>query len=154
SGPDGNGPDGDSPDAPDSDPDLPDAAGAMAETATGGGDAGANGDGGGDDDGPGAGDGRAVVRGKGLRLLTGLGTIAGVDRRASQLLGWGTVHAELARTVSSTSHASWWYVLVQPDGTPLDVGPIRRRPTQRWATGPTPNYRDVEVWLQVTRDEL
>ena len=96
------------------------------------------------------------MRGRGLRLLTGLGTIAGLDRHTSQLLGWGPLHAELARTISSTPHASWWYVLVEADGTPLDVGPIRRRPRRPWAPGPAPHYRDVdvEIWLQVTRDDL
>ena len=44
-------------------------------------------------------------------------------------------------------------MLTEPDGTALDVGPMRRRPTRPWAPGPTPDY-PVEVWLQVTRPQL
>ncbi len=108
----------------------------------------------GTDNGHGAGAGVGWVRGKGLRLLTGLGSIAGRDRRPGHLLGHGHLHAELARRISAAPHACWWYVLIEPDGTPLDVGPIRRRPTKPWYDGPTPGYRHVHVWLQLTRAEL
>jgi hypothetical protein len=94
------------------------------------------------------------VRGRGLRLMVGLGTLAGVDRRPGELLGFGFVHAELARRISAANSASWHYALVEPDGTPIAVGPIRRRPTQPWAEGPIPDHRHLEVWLQVTPDEL
>jgi hypothetical protein len=88
-------------------------------------------------------------------LVTCLTTIAGEDQRTSELLGWGWLHADLARRVSAAQHASWWYVLTEVDGTTLDVGPVRRRPAAAWApAGPAPTYRNVEVWLQVTRAEL
>jgi hypothetical protein len=89
-----------------------------------------------------------------MRLLAGLATIAGLDRRPGQLLGFGFVHAELARRISATPTARWYYALVQPDGTPIQVGLIRRRPTRAWAEGHIPDYRNLEVWLQLTPDEL
>ncbi len=93
-------------------------------------------------------------KGRGLRLLAGLPTIAGLDRRPGELLGWGFLHAELARHLSATPGASWWYALVEPDGTPLDVGAIRKRPTQSWTDDPNPIRANLEVWLHLTRDEL
>jgi hypothetical protein len=94
------------------------------------------------------------VRGRGVRLMVGLGTIAAADRRPGELLGFGFVHAELARRISAANSASWHYALVEPDGTPIAIGPILRRPTQPWAEGSIPDYRHLEVWLQVTPDEL
>jgi hypothetical protein len=94
------------------------------------------------------------VRGRGLRLLVGLGTIAGLDRGSGDLLGCGPVHAELARRIAAAPRASWFYVLVDPDGTPLDVGPIRSRPTRPVIDDPPPGYRRVEIWLHLTRDQL
>lgn len=97
---------------------------------------------------------RGRVRGRGLRLLVGLTTLAGVDRRPGQLVGFGFVHAELARRISAAPAARWCYALVHPDGTPIQVGLIRRRPTRPWADGPIPDYQQLEVWLQLTPDEL
>ena len=94
------------------------------------------------------------VRGRGLRLLVGLATIAGLDRRPGQLLGFGFVHAELARRMSAAAAARWFYALVQPDGAPIQVGLIRHRPTRPWAEGHIPDYRHLEVWLHLTPDEL
>jgi hypothetical protein len=91
---------------------------------------------------------------KGLCLSIGLGTVAGVDRRPGELIGRGMLHAELARRITAAPGASWCYVLTEPDGTPLHVGPIRRRPTQPWSDRPAVGYRNVEVWLQFTRDQL
>jgi hypothetical protein len=45
-------------------------------------------------------------------------------------------------------------VLIEDDGTPLDLGSIRRRPTRAWSSGRTLNYRNCEVWLQLTRADL
>ena len=90
------------------------------------------------------------MRGRGLRLLVGLTTLAGVDRRPGQLVGFGFVHAELARRISAAPAARWCYALVHPDGTPVQVGLIRRRPTRPWADGPIPDYQQLEVWLQLT----
>jgi hypothetical protein len=89
-----------------------------------------------------------------LRLLAGLGTIAGLDRRPAELLGHGFVHAELARRVAAAPHAGWYFALTQPDGTPIDVGPIRRRPTLACADPPTVGASGVQVWLQLTAAEL
>ncbi len=86
--------------------------------------------------------------------MVGLGTIAGCDRRCGDLLGYGPIHAELARRISAAPSASWFYVLTDPDGTPLDVGPTPRRPTQPWADGAPPGYPRVEIWLHLTRDQL
>jgi hypothetical protein len=94
------------------------------------------------------------MRGRGMRLLVGLGTLAGADRRPGELLGFGFVHAELARRISAATAASWFYALVEPDGTPIAVGPVRGRPTRPWVEGDIPDCRHLEVWLQVTRDEL
>ena len=107
---------------------------------------------------PGAGDPRPgrATQGRGLRLSVGLTTIAGLDRRPGELLGVGLLHAELARRVAAAPGASWRYVITTPEGTPLDVGPIRRRPTTTttWYHGPRPTYRNVEVWLHATAGEL
>jgi hypothetical protein len=95
------------------------------------------------------------VPGRGLRLLVGLGTVAGVDRRPGELLGSGYLHAELARRVAAAPHVSWYLALVNPDGTPIDIMPIRRRSTRGWYDGLAPSYRSqVEVWLQATPDQL
>jgi hypothetical protein len=91
---------------------------------------------------------------RGLRLWVGLATVAGRDRRPGDLLGWSLVHAELARRIAAAPGASWWYVLADDRGQPLQVGPIRRRPHHRWWDGPAATGRDVEVWLQVTAAEL
>jgi len=62
--------------------------------------------------------------------------------------------ADLARRVSAAPHAAWFYALVRPDGTPINVGPIRRRPTVSWHCGGTPTYDKVEVWLLLTLDDF
>lgn len=90
----------------------------------------------------------------GVRLLVGLSTLAGVHRRPGELLGWGFVHAELARQIAATPTASWYYALTRPDGDLLHVGSIRTRPI-RPVTDRTPSTpADVQVWLQVSVDEL
>jgi hypothetical protein len=91
---------------------------------------------------------------RGLRLWVGLGTVAGRDRRAGELLGWSLVHAELARRIAAAPGASWWYVLGDDNEQPVQVGPIRRRPQRRWWDGEAAPCRGVEVWLQVTAAEL
>ena len=48
--------------------------------------------------------------------------------RPGELIGWGPVHAELARAIATTPGASWWYVLTSPDGSPLAIGQVRSRP--------------------------
>lgn len=94
------------------------------------------------------------VRGRGMRLVADLGTIAGRNQSPALLLGLGAVTAEVARQVSAAPAAVWRYVLVTPDCTPLDVGVIRARPTQPWSAGAVPDHYGVEVWLQVTPGEL
>ena len=91
---------------------------------------------------------------RGLRLWVALATIAGVDRRPAELLGWSMLHAELARRACAAPGASWWYVLTADDGSPVDVGPIRRRPTRPWWNGQAAGYPNLDVWLQLTRTEL
>ena len=44
--------------------------------------------------------------------------------------------------------------LTRPDGTPIQVGLIRRRPTQPWSHGESAGFRVLEVWLQLTPDDL
>ncbi len=109
-----------------------------------------NGDGDGDGENAAAG-GVGGGQTAGLRLLVRLATIAGADQRPGELIGWGPVHAELARTIAATPGASWWYVLT--DGaTPLAIGQVRARPAGvlRRRCGD----RGPEVWLQVTREGL
>ena len=65
----------------------------------------------------------------GLRLWVGLGTLAGLDRRPGELLGWGPVHAELARAIAAADTCSWWCVRTGPDGAPQVIVPVRTRPT-------------------------
>jgi hypothetical protein len=91
---------------------------------------------------------------RGLRLLAGLGTIAGRDQRPADLLGFGLLHAELARQVAAPPHAAWYYALTAHDGTPIDIAPIRRRPSTAPAQHPTLGASGVEVWLHLTPDEL
>jgi hypothetical protein len=91
---------------------------------------------------------------RGLRLWVGLGTVAGRDRRPAELLGWGLVHAELARQIAAAPTAAWWYVLVDRRGRPLHVAPVRRRPTQPWWDGQPSDIDGVQVWLQLTAAEL
>src|SRR5690606_1820640 len=88
--------------------------------------------------------GRVRLHRRGLRLWVGLGTIAGRDRRPAELLGWSLLHAELARPLTAAPGASWWYVLCDESGQPSHVGPIRRRPHQRWWDGPAATCRGVE----------
>ncbi len=81
-----------------------------------------------------------------------LATLAGLDRRSGELLGWGAMHAELARATAAMRGASWWFVLTGPDGAPSQIGPIRRRPTGwQTTTGPAEH---LEVWLPVTDGQL
>ena len=101
---------------------------------------------------PGQDSGGAVGRSSGLRLLVRLATLAGADQRPGDLIGSGPVHAELARTIANTPGASWWYVLKNPDGSPLAIGQVRSRPD-----GPVPGgrgYPGLQVWLQVTQATL
>jgi hypothetical protein len=81
-------------------------------------------------------------------LWVGLSTLAGWDRRPGELLGWGPVHAELARAIAAADTVSWWAVRTGPDGAPVAIVPIRRRPTR-----PTPGAATGvwgEVWIQIT----
>jgi hypothetical protein len=91
---------------------------------------------------------------RGLRLWAALGTIAGRDRRPSELLGWGPLHAELARQIAAAPTASWWYALTDRKGRPIQVGPVRRRPTGASWPGEPVDVGGVEVWLQLTAGEL
>ena len=134
--------------------------------------AGGPGPGDGDNGGPGPGDGNSggpgpaggeprgdeptgggtARRDTGLRLLMQLATLAGADQRPAELLGWGAVHAELARTMAHAPGASWWYVLTGPDGAPQSIGRIRRRPDER--PPGCRGHRGLQVWLKVTKDTL
>ncbi len=96
----------------------------------------------------------ARLRVKGLRLSVGLATIAGLDSRPGELLGWGMLHADLARRVCAAAAASWWYALTDREGNPLQVGPIRARPTSQLSRPSAGRYRAIEVWLQFTREEI
>jgi hypothetical protein len=93
--------------------------------------------------------GGAIGRRGGLRLWAGLPTLVGADRRPAELIGWGPVHAELARDLA-LSIGSWWCVLTDTDGAPLAILPIRRHPTIAAPRGRIPG----EVWIQVTPDTL
>jgi hypothetical protein len=88
----------------------------------------------------------------GLRLLVRLATLVGADSRPGELIGWGPVHAELARTMASTPGAAWWYVLTDAGGAPLAIGQIRRRPTSFDA--PARGYPGPQVWVQVNETTL
>ena len=99
------------------------------------------------------------AHGRGLRLVADLTTIVGLNERPATLLGWNALHADLARRIASTPNARWWYVLTEADGTAVQVAPLRRRPPGQWAPGPTPDptttdYRGLECWLRLTRNEL
>jgi len=81
-----------------------------------------------------------------------LGTLAGWDRRPGELLGWGPVHAELARAIAAADTCTWWCVRTGPDGTPQAIVPLRTRPAH--TTAP-PRERTAigvwgEIWIQVT----
>ncbi len=93
-------------------------------------------------------------RGKGLRLLAGLATIAGCDERPAELLGFGHLLAPIARRLAASPHACWYYALTDTTGNPLAIGLLRRRPTTAYADRPTPGAGRVEAWLRLTRDEL
>ena len=93
--------------------------------------------------------GGVVGRRGGLRLWAGLATLMGAEQRPAELLGWGSVHAELARDLAR-SQRSWWCVLTGADGAPQAIVPIRRRPT---AAAPEVR-RPGEVWLQIDPDGL
>ena len=90
-------------------------------------------------------------------MSLGLLTVMGGDQRPGELLGWGPVHAELACDLAR-SLPSWWCVLTSPDGAPLAVVPIRRRPppAARATTSATAitGRRVGECWLEVTADML
>jgi len=91
---------------------------------------------------------RLAPRRGGLRLWVGLGTLTGWDRRPGELLGWGPVHAELARAIAAADTLSWWCVRTGPDGTPQTIVPLRTRPAV-----PRPGAAAGvwgEVWIQVT----
>jgi hypothetical protein len=97
--------------------------------------------------------GRSVIgRRGGLRLAAGLPSVAGFDHRPGELLGWGPVHAPLARHIASQI-GSWWCVLVEEDGTPQTIVPIRRRPVPPCGGPPGPRFPG-EVWLYTTRERL
>ena len=101
---------------------------------------------------PGQDGGGAVGRSSGLRLLVRLATLAGADQRPGDLIGSGPVHAELARAIANTPGASWWYVVKNPDGSPLAIGQVRSRPD-----GPAPGgrgYPGLQVWIQVNQTTL
>ena len=87
----------------------------------------------------------------GLRLLVGLANLVGTESRPGELIGWGPVHAELARTMASNPAASWWYVLTDAGGAPLAIGQIRRRPS---LGTPARGYPGPQVWVQVTETTL
>ena len=84
--------------------------------------------------------------------MVGLATLVGADSRPGELIGWGPVHAELARTMATTPGASWWYVLTDAGGAPLAIGPIRRRPTS--VGTPARGYPGPQVWVQVNEATL
>jgi hypothetical protein len=88
----------------------------------------------------------------GLRLLLRLATLAGADQRPGELIGWGPVHADLARTIAAMPSASWWYVLTDPSGMPLAIGQVRSRPDG--ALRRRPGYGGPEIWLQATPEAL
>ncbi len=88
----------------------------------------------------------------GLRLLVGLATLAGSDSRPGELLGWGAVHAELARVMAAAAGASWWYVLTSADGGPVAIGQIRSRPDGPVRGGR--GYSGLQLWLQVNPESL
>jgi hypothetical protein len=94
----------------------------------------------------------AIGRRGGLRLAAGLPSIAGFEHRPGDLLGWGPVHATLARDMAAHI-GSWWCVLVDDDGSPQAIVPVRRRPVPPNGGPPGPRYPG-EVWLYTTRDKL
>src|SRR5690606_35633825 len=82
-------------------------------------------------------------------------------------LGWGPVPADLARTIATNPAARWWYVLVNPDGTPAAIGPIHTRPTtvssgfqlgtgidSETGGGRRRGNCRLHVWLQITQQTL
>ncbi len=78
--------------------------------------------------------------------------MVGADQRPGELIGFGPVHAELARTIATAPGASWWYVLTGPDGAPLAIGQVRARP--EGAGSPGRGYSGVQVWLQANQSTL
>jgi len=98
---------------------------------------------------PAAGSGAVLGRRRGgLRLWVGLGTLTGWDRRPGELLGWGPVHAELARAIAAADTLSWWCVRTSPDGTPQTIVPLRTRPAVARPGAAAGVWG--EVWIQVT----
>ncbi len=84
--------------------------------------------------------------------MVGLATLAGADARPGELIGWGPVHAELARTIAAAPGASWWYVRTDDDGTPLAIGRVRSR--AEGAGSSVRGYPRPQIWLQVNQTTL
>ncbi len=69
------------------------------------------------------------VRRVGVEVGVGLSTLLGWDRHPGEVAGWGTVTAEVARTVVATQRgAEWRYALTDSAGRLLLAGITRRRP--------------------------
>jgi hypothetical protein len=87
---------------------------------------------------------------RGLALHVRLTSLLGHDRYPAELAGWGPVHAELARAIAA-SHAGghWRYVVTDRHGSPVAVGPLRRRPAGWSRTG-----RVGTIEIQVPEDVL
>jgi hypothetical protein len=64
-----------------------------------------------------------------VELRVGLGTLLGIDDQPGELPGWGTVTAQVARTIAARQRrAEWRFAIVDNEGGLLFDGITRRRP--------------------------
>jgi hypothetical protein len=72
----------------------------------------------------------APVPQRGVEVRVGLGTLLGLDEQPGELAGWGTVTADVARTVVARQRRSEWrFAILDEGGRLLFDGITRRRPT-------------------------
>ncbi len=85
--------------------------------------------------------------------MVGLATLAGADARPGELIGWGPVHAELARTIAAAPGASWWYVRHRTT-TALHWPSAGYGPGLRGPDRSVRGYPRPQIWLQVNQTTL
>jgi hypothetical protein len=83
--------------------------------------------------------------GRGIELQVRLTTLLGLDRKPAELAGWGPIHAELAQQIAAEHGGGHWrYLITNPAGQPIAVGPLRRRPAGVARTG-RPGMVEIQV---------